>query len=104
MIEAQNSETRDAGFGWMINHLPTIVWQRRHYTISVFAAFLIVSVIAAYTLPTMYRSKATLLIELQELPESVAETPGTGAIEQRIAKIRQKVIESRRPDRAHRAI
>ncbi len=63
MIEAQNLETRDAGFGWMINHLPTIIWQRRYYAFSVFAAFLIVSVIAAYTLPTMYRSKATLLIE-----------------------------------------
>ena len=92
MIEAQNLETRDAGFGWMINHLPTIVWQRRYYAFSVFAAFLIVSVIAAYTLPTMYRSKATLLIESQELPQDVAQTPGTGAIEQRIAKIRQKVL------------
>ena len=92
MIEAQNLETRDAGFGWMINHLPTIVWQRRYYAFSVFAAFLIVSVIAAYTLPTMYRSKATLVIESQELPQDVAQTPGTGAIEQRIAKIRQKVL------------
>jgi uncharacterized protein involved in exopolysaccharide biosynthesis len=92
MIEAQNFETRDAGFGWMINHLPTIVWQRRYYAISVFAAFLIVSAVAAFTLPTMYRSKATLLIESQELPQDVAQTPGTGAIEQRIAKIRQKVL------------
>jgi uncharacterized protein involved in exopolysaccharide biosynthesis len=92
MIEAQNFEIRDAGFGWMINHLPTIVWQRRYYAISVFAAFLIVSAVAAFTLPTMYRSKATLLIESQELPQDVAQTPGTGAIEQRIAKIRQKVL------------
>ena len=75
MIEAQNSETRDAGFGWMINHLPTIVWQRRHYTISVFAAFLIVSVIAAYTLPTMYRSKATLLIESQSCQRVLLKPP-----------------------------
>ena len=92
MIEAHNFESRDAGFGWMINHLPTIVWQRRYYAFSVFAAFLIVSAVAAYTLPTMYRSKATLLIESQELPQDVAQTPGTGAIEQRIAKIRQKVL------------
>jgi len=92
MIESQNFEPRDAGFGWMINHLPTIVWQRRYYALSVFVAFLLVSVVAAYTLPTMYRSKATLLIESQELPQDVAQTPGTGAIEQRIAKIRQKVL------------
>ena len=37
MIEAHNFESRDAGFGWMINHLPTIVWQRRYYAFAVFA-------------------------------------------------------------------
>src|SRR5579884_482773 len=92
MIEAQNFETRDAGFGWMINHMPTILWHRRYYAIAVFAAFLIVSAVAAYTLPTLYRSTATLLIESQDLPQDVAQSPGTGAIEQRIAKIRQKVL------------
>ena len=56
MIEAHNFEQRDAGFGWMINHLPTIVWQRRYYALSIFLAFLIVSVAAAFILPTHYRS------------------------------------------------
>ena len=92
MIESHNFESRDAGFGWMINHLPTIVWQRRYYALSVFAAFLIVAVVAAFALPTLYRSSATLLIESQELPTSVADSPGTGAIEQRIAKIRERVL------------
>jgi uncharacterized protein involved in exopolysaccharide biosynthesis len=92
MIEAHNFESRDAGFGWMINHLPTIVWQRRYYAIAVFAAFLIVSTIAAFALPTLYRSSATLLLESQELPKDIAESPGTGAIEQRIAKIRERVL------------
>jgi uncharacterized protein involved in exopolysaccharide biosynthesis len=92
MIEAHNFESRDAGFGWMINHLPTIVWQRRYYALTVFAAFLIVSLAAAFALPTLYRSQATLLIESQELPTEVAESPGTGAIEQRIAKIRERVL------------
>jgi polysaccharide biosynthesis transport protein len=92
MIEAHNFESRDAGFGWMINHLPTIVWQRRYYAIAVFAAFLIVSTVAAFALPTLYRSSATLLIESQELPKDIAQSPGTGAIEQRIAKIRERVL------------
>ena len=56
MIEAQNFESRDAGFGWMINHLPTIVWQRRYYALAVFLAFLIMAVVAAFALPTIYRS------------------------------------------------
>lgn len=92
MIEAHNFEQRNAGFGWMINHLPTIVWQRRYYALSVFLAFLIVSVAAAFILPTMYRSQASLLIESQELPTDIAQNPATGAIEQRIAKIRERVL------------
>ena len=91
MIESHNFEPRDAGFGWMINHLPAIVWQRRYYAFTVFAAFLLVAVVAAFALPTLYRSTATLMIESQELPKEVAESP-TGAIEQRIAKIRERVL------------
>src|SRR6476469_5269466 len=92
MIESHNFEQRDAGFGWMINHLPTIVWQRRYYALSVFLAFVIVSIAVAFTLPTLYRSSASLLIESQQLPNEVAESPVTGAIEQRIARIRERVL------------
>jgi succinoglycan biosynthesis transport protein ExoP len=92
MIEAHNFEPKEAGFGWMINHLPTIVWQRRYYAITVFLAFLIVAAVGAFALPTLYRSSATLLIESQELPTDVAASPGTGMIEQRIAKIRERVL------------
>lgn len=92
MIEAHNFEPREAGIGWMINHLPTIVWQRRYFGIVIFAVFLLVAVVAAFSLPTQYRSSATLLIESQELPSDVAQSPGGGAIEQRIAKIREKVL------------
>ena len=38
MMEAQEFERSDAGFGWMINHLPTILWQRRWYVFGLFAA------------------------------------------------------------------
>jgi uncharacterized protein involved in exopolysaccharide biosynthesis len=92
MIEAQNFARTEAGFGWIINHLPTIIWQRRYYVVAVFAAFSLVAVVAAFALPTLYRSTATLLIESQELPKDVAEAPGTGMIEQRIAKIRERVL------------
>ena len=92
MIESHNFEQRDAGFGWMINHLPTIVWQRRYYALSVFLAFAIVAVAAAFVLPTLYRSQASLLIESQELPTDIAQNPASGAIEQRIAKIRERVL------------
>jgi uncharacterized protein involved in exopolysaccharide biosynthesis len=91
MIESQTFERADGGFGWIINHLPGILWQRRYYVVSVFAAFFIVAVIAAFVLPTEYRSTATLLIESQELPANIAADPGAD-IEQRIAKIRERVL------------
>jgi uncharacterized protein involved in exopolysaccharide biosynthesis len=92
MIEARNFEPQEAGFGWVFNHLPSIFWQRRYSAIAVFAAFLIVATVAAFALPTLYRSSATLLLESQELPKDVAQGPVNGAIEQRIAKIRERVL------------
>lgn len=92
MIESHDFERTTAGPGWMVNHLPTIVWQRRYYVLAVFVAFFLVAVIAAFALPTLYRSTATLLIESQELPSNVAEAPGAGDIDQRIAKIRERVL------------
>jgi uncharacterized protein involved in exopolysaccharide biosynthesis len=92
MIESHEFERPETGFGWIVNHLPTILWQRRLYVIVTFVAFLIVATVAAFVLPTLYRSSATLLIESQELPTNVAESPGTGMIDQRIAKIRERVL------------
>lgn len=93
MIESHNFEQQSGGgVGWMINHLPAIMWQRRYYALSVFAAFLIIAVVAAFSLPTLYRSSATLLIESQQLPTQVAQDPGAGSIEQRISRIREKVL------------
>jgi uncharacterized protein involved in exopolysaccharide biosynthesis len=92
MIESHNFEPQGAGIGWMLNHLPSIVWQRRYYAFSVFIAFLVIAVVAAFSLPTLYRSSATLLIESQQLPTEIAQDPGAGAIEQRISRIREKVL------------
>lgn len=91
MIEAQDNQ-QGAGFGWVINHLPAILWQRRLYIIVTFLLFLIGATIAAFALPTLYRSTATLLVEQQDLPQNVAQDPDGGAIGERIAKIREKVL------------
>ena len=91
MIDAQDNQ-QGAGFGWVINHLPTILWQRRLYIISTFLVFLIGATIAAFALPTLYRSSATLLVEPQDLPQNVAQDPDGGAIGERIAKIREQVL------------
>lgn len=92
MMVSQDFERSEARFGWIINHLPAILWQRRIYVVTVFAAFLLISVVAAFSLPTLYRSSATLLIESQQISKDVAEAPGIGTIERRIAKIREQVL------------
>ena len=91
MIDAQDNQ-QAAGLGWVVNHLPAILWQRRLYILVTFLVFVIGATIAAFSLPTLYRSSATLLIEPQDLPQNVARDPDGGAIGERIAKIREKVL------------
>lgn len=91
MNELQDNP-QGAGIGWVINHLPTILWQRRTYILVTFLVIFLAATIAAFALPTLYRSTATLLVEPQDLPRNVAQDPDGGAIGERIAKIREKVL------------
>jgi len=93
MIEGQAIDGRPAGgIGWIFNHLPDILWQRRLLIIITFAVVALAGLITAYALPTLYRSTATLLVQSQQLPSDVVEAPGTGEMEQRIARIRERVL------------
>ena len=80
------------GIGWFFNHLPTILWQRRHWIIWPFVALTLVAIVSAMMLPTQYRSTASLLVQSQDLPTSVVAAPTAGDIEQRIARIRERVL------------
>jgi uncharacterized protein involved in exopolysaccharide biosynthesis len=93
MIDPRLSDSDGAAGGgvWLLNHLPTILWQRRIYILVPFLVVLFGSAIAAYTLPTYYRSNATLLVRSAELPAAIADAPGAD-IEERIAKIREQVL------------
>jgi hypothetical protein len=71
---------------------PTIMWQRRHWVIWPFVAITLAAAIAAFALPTLYRSTASLLVQSQDLPTSVVQAPTAGDIEQRIARIRERVL------------
>ena len=92
MIEADAVETAQSSPTWMVNHLPVILWQRRYYVLACFLVLLLVGTVAAFALPRTYRSTATLLVQSQDLPSSLVEAPTSGAIEQRIARIREQVL------------
>jgi uncharacterized protein involved in exopolysaccharide biosynthesis len=53
---------------------------------------LLIGTVAAFALPRTYRSTATLLVQSQDLPTTIVEAPTTGAVEQRIARIREQVL------------
>lgn len=92
MTAPERSEPDNSSLGALFNHLPTVFWQRRYYILIPFLVFLAAGIVAAYMLPTMYRSSATLLVEAQDLPSSLVDSPITGAVDQRIARIRQHVL------------
>ena len=92
MMETETVESTGSSPTWMVNHLPVILWQRRYYVLACFLALLLVGTVAAFALPRTYRSTATLLVQSQDLPSSLVEAPTTGAIEQRIARIREQVL------------
>jgi len=92
MIESETLESSGSAPTWMVNHLPIILWQRRYFVLTCFVAFLVVGTVAAFALPRTYRSTATLLVQSQDLPSTLVEAPTSGAIEQRIARIREQVL------------
>jgi succinoglycan biosynthesis transport protein ExoP len=92
MSEVDNFERADASPTWMVNHLPIILWQRRYYILACILILLLAGTIAAFALPRTYRSTATLLVQSQDLPTNLVDSPTTGAVEQRIARIREQVL------------
>lgn len=87
-----NLDGGSSGGGWFLNYLPTILWQRRYWIIGCTLLLFIAGLATAYLLPTIYRSTATLLVQSQDLPNSIVDAPREGVIEQRIAKIRERVL------------
>jgi uncharacterized protein involved in exopolysaccharide biosynthesis len=85
-------ERTDASPAWMINHLPVILWQRRYYVLVCLVVALVIGATLAFGLPRTYRSTATLLVQSQDLPTTIVDAPTNGAVEQRIARIREQVL------------
>jgi uncharacterized protein involved in exopolysaccharide biosynthesis len=92
MTDIETIERGGSSPTWMVNHLPVILWQRRYYVLVCFIVMLVVGTTLAFALPRTYRSTATLLVQSQDLPTTIVDAPTSGAVEQRIARIREQVL------------
>ena len=68
---------------------PAVFWMANHRVPHVVA---VVVVAVVMMLPKSYVSKATILVESQQIPSDLARSTVTSAAEERIALIRQRLI------------
>ena len=92
MTSLDTADRPESSPTWMINYLPIILWQRRYYVLTCLLVMTFLGLVAAFALPRTYRSTATLLVQSQDLPTTLVDSPTNGAVEQRIARIREQVL------------
>jgi succinoglycan biosynthesis transport protein ExoP len=77
----------------LLTVLPVVLWQRRWLIIIPAILSSIAGVAAAYLIPAMFESSATVLIESQQLPVDSGDVSAlSDAIDQRIARARERVL------------
>lgn len=91
-MNGDRSERDEEEGGNLLAHLPTIIRERYRWLLFPTILCFIAGVAAAFTLPAVYRSTATLLVESPQLPEDVVGSQDLDIVDQRIAKIRQQVL------------
>lgn len=69
------------------------ILRRRKFSFLVaFLLIMAVGVLIAFTLPPVYRSEATIIIERQEIPQNLVATTVTGYVQERIQGIKQRLV------------
>ena len=73
--------------------LPIVIWQRRWLILALAVIAGIGGAVAAWLIPPMYQSSATVLIESPQLPSDVlSSNVANNMIDQRIARARERVL------------
>lgn len=66
--------------------------RRKWFIVVPWLAILCIASVVAVTLPAIYQSKATILIESQQVPEDLVRTTVTGYAEERIKTITEQIL------------
>jgi uncharacterized protein involved in exopolysaccharide biosynthesis len=86
----------ESGPSSFLAHLPAIAKQRKLLLIVPTVVLNIAGIVAAFVLPTSYRSSSILLVESPQMQIGTPGDQSNEAIDQRVAKVRQQVLS--RPD------
>lgn len=79
----------------IVAQVPGILLQRKWWLIIPTILLLIAGTAAAFLIPALYRSTATLLVEAADVPIDKAVSGGGEVVDQRLAKIRQQILSRR---------
>jgi polysaccharide biosynthesis transport protein len=79
----------------LIAQIPSILAHRRYWLIIPALILLAVGTIAAFTLPALFTSSSTLLVESADVPIDQQATGGDEIVDQRLAKIREQILSRR---------
>ena len=69
-----------------------ILRRRKFPFLVTFILILLSGILIAFTLPPVYRSEATIIIERQEIPQNLVATTVTGYVQERIQGIKQRLV------------
>ncbi len=84
--------TQDMDLGMSLSEYWQILTRRLPGALILLALALAVAGWYAYSLPAVYWSQGTILVDREEVPEDIAETMLTGIVQERIEKIRQRAL------------
>jgi polysaccharide biosynthesis transport protein len=79
----------------ILAQVPGILLQRKWWLIIPAVVLLIAGIAAAYLIPALYRSSATLLVEAADVPIDTQISGGAEIVDERLAKIRQQILSRR---------
>lgn len=75
-----------------IREIAAIAYRHRYWLIGPAVAGLVIAAIAALFMTPVYRSAATVLIASQQVPSSIVAAPTPSMVDERIGKIRQRIL------------
>lgn len=70
----------------------SIIRRRAPYLIGTFVVVLVVAIVVAFTIPPIYRSTGTIMVESQQVPENIVPSAIRNQLDERINVIKQRVM------------